>query len=160
MVAAGDATMYPAAHWARNLTIGGKNDWHIPARDVRELSWRNGKPTTDANYVTADRPTASTFNYMNNGSYGDTANTHGLNNNSVPVGAAYTASVPAQTAATSFRAGGVEAFEYGSAYYWSSSDYNDTSAWYQLWYSSVPGRQYSVDKSSTRRVRAARRSII
>lgn len=160
MVAAGDATTYPAAHWARNLVIGGKNDWHIPARDVRELSWRNGKPTTDANYITADRPVASTFNYMNNGSYGDATNTHGLNNNSVPVGAAYTTSVPAQTTATAFRTGGAEAFEYGSAYYWSSSDYNETGAWGQGWYSSGPGRQYGIGKASAGRVRAARRSII
>lgn len=160
MVAAGDATTYPAAHWARNLVIGGKNDWHIPARDVRELSWRNGKPTTDANYVAADRPAASTFNYMNNGSYGDTANTHGLNNNSVPVGAAYTTSVPAQTTATAFRTGGAEAFEYGSAYYWSSSDYNATNAWNQDWDSSTPGTQDNHSKPNPYRVRAARRSII
>ena len=160
MVAAGDATTYPAAHWARNLVIGGKNDWHIPARDVRELSWRNGKPTTDANYVTANRPAASTFNYMNNGSYGDTANTHGLNNNSVPAGAAYTPSVPAQTTATAFRTGGAEAFEYGSAIYWSSSDYVAASAWNQHWYSSNPGYQDYYSKAVTGRVRAARRSII
>ena len=160
MVAAGDAATYPAAHWARNLIIGGKNDWHIPARDVLELSWRNGKPTTDSNYVTANRPTASTFNYMNNGSYGDTANTHGVNNNSVPIGAAYTASVPAQTTATAFRTGGAEAFEYGSVYYWSSSEYNETSAWRQRWLSSFPGIQNDLGKTLTFPVRAARRSII
>ncbi len=160
MVAAGDATTYPAAHWARNLVIGGKNDWHIPARDVLELSWRNGKPTTDANYITANRETAQTFDYKRDGSVGDTANTHGTNNNSFPVGAAYTSSVPAQTTATAFKAGGVEAFEYGSAYYWSSSDYNVTSAWRQYWDSSLPGRQNSVGKASAYRVRASRRSII
>ena len=160
MVAAGDATTYPAAHWARNLTIGGKNDWHIPARDVLELRLRNLKPTTTANYVTADRPTAASFNYANSGSYGDTANTHGTNNNSSPTGAAYTASVPGQTAATAFRTGGAEAYEFGSSYYWSSSDYDASNAWNQGWYSSNPGTQNNGLKTDAYRVRAVRRSVI
>jgi len=160
MVAAGDATTYPAAHWARGLTIGGYNDWHIPARDVRELAWRNLKPVTNNNYVTADRPTGASFDYKNNGSVGDTANTHGTNNNSSPTGAAYTTSVPAQTAATAFKTGGAEAFEFGSAYYWSCSEYSATVAWFQHWDSSFPGRQVSSDKTGTGRLRAVRRSIL
>jgi hypothetical protein len=91
------STVYPAAHWARNLSINGFADWYIPARDELELCWRNLKPATDNNYVTENRPTGASFNYANNGSYGDTANTHGLNNNSSPTGAAYTAAVPGQT---------------------------------------------------------------
>ena len=154
------STVYPAAHWARNLNIGGRTDWYIPARDELELCWRNLKPVADNNYVTANRPTEASFNYTNNGSYGDTANTHGLNNNSTPTGAAYTATVPAQTAATAFRTGGAEAFGFGSDYYWSSSDYSATYAWYQLWYSSIPGYQSNGGKSGTGRVRAVRRSII
>ena len=154
------STVYPAAHWARNLNIGGRADWYIPARDELELCWRNLKPVTNNNYVTADRPTGQTFDYKTNGSYGDTANTHGLNNNSVPVGAAYTTSVPARTTATAFQTGGAEAFEYGSAYYWSCSDYNAAVAWSQGWYSSFPGYQGSNSKTDTYRVRAARRSII
>ena len=154
------STVYPAAHWARNLNIGGRTDWYIPARDELELCWRNLKPTTTANYVTADRPAAASFSYANNGSYGDTANTHGTNNNSSPTGAAYTASVPGQTAATAFRTGGAEAYEFGSAYYWSSSDYNATVAWIQYWLSSLPGYQSNVVKTSTLRVRATRRSIV
>ena len=154
------STVYPAAHWARNLNIGGRTDWYIPARDELELCWRNLKPTTTANYVTADRPTTASFSYANNGSYGDTANTHGLNNNSAPPGAAYTASVPGQTTSAAFRTGGAEAYEFGSAYYWSSSDYDATSAWCQNWDSSYPGYQANYDKSNTYRVRAMRRSII
>lgn len=160
MVAAGDATTYPAAHWARSLTIGGFDDWHIPARDVRELAWRNLKPVTDNNYVAADRPTAASFDYKNNGSFGDTANTHGTNNNSSPTGAAHTASVPAQTAVTAFKTGGAEAFEFGSVYYWSCSEYGATVAWLQYWNSSNPGYQSSSNKTSTGRLRAVRRSII
>lgn len=154
------STVYPAAHWARGLNIGGRTDWYIPARDELELCWRNLKPTADGNYTTANRPTGATPNYASNGSYGDTANTHGLNKNSAPAGAAYTSSVPAQTAATAFRTGGAEAFEYGSVYYWSSSEYSASSAWFQYWYSSSPGNQGSSSKANARRVRAVRRSII
>lgn len=154
------STVYPAAHWARSLNIGGRTDWYIPARDELELCWRNLKPVTDNNYVTADRPTGQSFNYANNGSYGDTANTHGLNNNSSPTGAAYTTTVPGQTAATAFRTGGVEAFEFGSAYYWSSSEYGASYAWIQYWNSSYPGFQGSNLKANATRVRAVRRSVI
>ncbi|MBS7350090.1 MAG: DUF1566 domain-containing protein, partial [Comamonas sp.] len=154
------STVYPAAHWARNLNIGGRTDWYIPARDELELCWRNLKPTTTANHVTANRPAAADLNYANNGSYGDTDNRHGTNNNSSPTGAAYTADVPGQTAATAFRTGGAEAYEFGSPYYWSSSEYSATYAWCQYWYSSNPGPQHNVGKSSAYRVRAVRRSII
>lgn len=157
---AGTSTVYPAAHWARSLNIGGRTDWQIPARDVLELAWRNLKPATSSNYVTADRPTAQTFDYKRDGAYGDTANTHGTNNNSSPTGSAYTASVPAQTAATVFRTGGSEAFEFGSAYYWSSTEYSASNAWIQYWTSSYPGYQYYDSKTNTSRVRAVRRSII
>jgi hypothetical protein len=157
---ADSSTVYPAAHWARNLNIGGRTDWYIPARDELELCWRNLKPVTDNNYVTANRSTAASFNYANNGSYGDTANTHGLNNNSAPTGATYTAAVPAQTAAAAFRTGGTEAYEFGSSIYWSSSDYSASSAWNQHWRSSYPGLQNTNGKTTTSRVRAVRRSVI
>ena len=156
---ADSSTVYPAAHWARNLNIGGRTDWYIPARDELELCWRNLKPVTDNNSVTTPRPTAS-FNYANNGSYGDTADTPGLNNNSAPVGATYTASVPGQTAATAFRSGGAEAYEFGSANYWSSSDLGTSHAWYQVWASYWPGYQGNYGKASAHRVRAVRRSVI
>jgi hypothetical protein len=154
------STVYPAAHWARGLSIGGRADWYIPARDELELCWRNLKPVTNSNYVTADRPTGASFNYANNGSVGDTSASHGVNNNSSPTGAAYTASNPAQTAATAFRSGGAEAFEFGSAYYWSCSEYSASLAWFQNRNSSNPGAQSNDSKSSTYRVRAVRRSIV
>ena len=154
------STVYPAAHWARNLNIGGRTDWYIPARDELELCWRNLKPVTDNNYVTANRPTGQSFNYANNGSVGDTSASHGVNNNSSPTGAAYTTTNPAQTAATAFRSGGAEAFEFGSAYYWSCSEYSASDAWIQNWYSSSPGYQNFGSKANTFRVRAVRRSII
>lgn len=154
------STVYPAAHWARGLSIGGFDDWFIPARDQLELCWRNLKPTTDNNYTTVDRPTAAAYNYANLGSYGDTSAEHGVNNNSAPTGSAYTASVPGRTAVAAFQTGGAEAFEYGSAYYWSSSDYDASYAWRQAWNSGPPGAQSNSLKTNTYRVRAVRRSII
>ncbi len=160
MVAAGTSTVYPAAHWCNNLNIGGKTDWYLPARDELELCWRNLKPTADANYTTANRPASATPNYQNLGSYGGTEATHGLNKNSDPAGTAYTSGVPAQTAATAFRTGGVEAFEYSTVYYWSSTDFDASLAWNQYWGSSATGYQVNDAKTSAARVRAVRRSII
>jgi hypothetical protein len=160
MVAADTATVYPAAHWCNNLSIGSRTDWYLPARDELELCWRNLKPTTTANYTTTDRPTGATPNYANDGSFGDVANTHGLNNNSAPTGAAYTSSVPGQTAATAFRTGGAEAYEFGSSSYWSASEYSATKAWSQNWSTSFPGYQNPTNKTGASRVRAVRRSII
>lgn len=160
MVAAGDATTYPAAHWVRGLNIGGRTDWFIDARDTLELSWRNLKPTATANYITANRA-VSTLNYQNLGSYGGSETTHGTNKNSSPAGTAYTADVPGQTGAAAFRTGGAEAYEFGTTDYWSVSEFSTVTAWNQYFQTGYPGYQHSVhDKSSLRRVRAVRRSII
>ena len=159
-MAAGSSANYPAAHWARALVIGGKNDWHIPARDVLELSWRNGKPTTANNYFGGSRSTAQSFDYKNAGSYGDTAASQGLNNNTSPTGAAYTSSLPAQTSATAFQTGGTEAYEFGAAYYLSCSSYENFSVWTQLFHSGYPGYQSNGGVNSSNRIRAVRRSII
>ena len=160
MFAADTSTVYPAAHWARNLNINGRTDWYIPARDELELCWRNLKPTTDNNYTPANRQASASFNYAQNGSYGDTSLNHGVNNNSAPAGAAYTASVPGQTAASAFRTGGAEALGYPSSYYWTCSDHSATTAWNQHWNSSSSGGQGNSNKTSTFCVRAVRRSVI
>ena len=160
MVAADSATVYPAAHFCNNLNIGGRTDWYLPARDELELCWRNLKPTTDNNYTDTDRPTGAEASYQTLGSFGDTANTHGLNNNSAPTGAAYASTVPGRVANASFQSGGAEAFTYGSEYYWSSTQYDASGAWGQYWFSSVPGYQGVISKTSSLRVRAVRRSVI
>ncbi|MBK9497427.1 MAG: hypothetical protein IPO08_23475 [Xanthomonadales bacterium] len=150
------STVYPAAHWARGLTIGGKTDWHIPARDVLELAWRNLKPDTTSNHMAA-RPT-SPFNYKIDGAYGDVSTSQGVNNNSYFAGAAYTSGVPAQTAATAFRTGGAEAVVSGA--YLSSTEYTAAENWAQYWHPSYPGYQTTIAKSAVWYLRAFRRSII
>lgn len=160
MVAAGDATTYPAAWFCTVLNIGSKTDWYLPARDELELCWRNLKPTADSNYATANR-TDSATNYTNLGSLDDTATTPGANNNSIPVGAAYVAGSPAQVAAgKNFRTGESESFVYASTFYWSSSVSTTTEAWKHSWSSSIAGYQNHTPMTDSICVRAVRRSII
>jgi hypothetical protein len=106
MVAAGNSTVYPAAHFCNNLTIGGFSDWYLPARDELELCYRNLKPTTDANSTSARSLSAYTYPEGNDVS-GDTM---GINRNSDPTGAAYTSGNPAQTSVSAFQTGNTEAF--------------------------------------------------
>lgn len=160
LVADGNSTVYPAAHFCNDLSIGGYSDWYLPARDELELIYRNLKPVTNNNYTTTDRPTGATPDYKNLGSLGDTANTHGLNNNSSPQGVAYTTTVPGQTSVAAFQSGGAEAMTFGSNYYWSSTEYSTTTAWNQRYNTSYPGLQDDVSKSTSGYVRAVRRSII
>lgn len=151
------ATVYPAAHWARALSIGGYADWYVPARDEFELIWRNLKPVTNNN-LTGSRSTVS-YNYTVNGAYGDASTANGLNANSAPAGAAYTATVPSQTSATAFINGGTEALESGTSY-WTSSEASAANAWYQATFTSTAGSQSTSIKTSQARARAVRRSII
>jgi hypothetical protein len=160
MVADGNSTVYPAAHFCNDLSIGGYSDWYLPARDELELIYRNLKPVTNNNYTTTDRPTGATPDYKNLGSLGDVANTHGLNNNSDPQGVAYTSGSPAQTSVAAFQSGGAEAMTFGSNRYWSSTEYSSSGAWLQYYSTSVPGYQDSSNKSGSHYVRAVRRSII
>ena len=160
MVADGNSTVYPAAHFCNDLSIGGYSDWYFPARDELELIYRNLKPYTNNNYTTTDRPTGATPDYKNLGSLGDTANTHGLNNNSDPQGVAYTTTVPAQTSVAAFQTGGAEAMASGNELYWSSTEYSTTTAWFQKYDTGGPGNQGNPNKLNSFYVRAVRRSII
>ena len=160
MVADGNSTVYPAAHFCNDLSIGGYSDWYFPARDELELIYRNLRPFTNNNYTVTDRPTGATPNYQNLGSLGDTANTNGLNNNSDPQGVAYTAGSPAQTSVAAFQTGGAEAMTAAGNNYWSSTEYDTTSAWRQAYDSNNFGRQANTGKTDLRYIRAVRRSII
>ena len=157
MLAAGTAVQYPAAHWARALVINGYSDWYIPARDELELAWRNLKPVTANNYIGARY--ISPINYQKDGVYPDATGAQGINLNSSPAGTAYTLTVPAQTDAIAFRAGGSEEFAWNTIF-WTSSEAGPSIAWFQYWFADQPGRQDAAIKSAWVRVRAVRRSII
>lgn len=164
MIAADTATIYPLAHWAASLRtlngsgLSGYDDWYIPARDELELIWRNLKPVTNANYITQDRYNAAA--YTSNANKDDLTQQHGLNRNSDPAGAAYTASIPGQTAAAAFQSTGAEKMEFGSVWYWSSSESSATYAWLQGDDSSDTGDQSNSLKAGKYRARAVRRSIL
>ena len=99
-----------------------------------ELGYRNLKPTTEENC----------------GSFRD-----GDNASSVPAGYPYTDVSPAQTTAEAFREGGDEAFE--AAWYWSSTQYSESSAWGQYFYHGV---QYYDSKKFEARARVIRRFVL
>jgi hypothetical protein len=163
MVAADTSTVYPAAHFCNDLSIGGYTDWYLPARDELELIYRNLKPVTDNNYTLADRPNSPTPNYTNLGSIGTGGTSHGLNYNSDPQGVAYTTGSPAQTGVAAFQSGGAEAMAFGPDFYWSSTEYSTTAAWYQAYDTRFPGSQlitFGILKNTSLYVRAVRRSII
>jgi hypothetical protein len=151
MVAAGNSTVYPAAHFCNNLTIGGFSDWYLPARDELELCYRNLKPTTDANSTSNRGLSAYTYPEGNDVS----ADTMGINRNSDPTGAAYTSGNPAQTSVSAFQTGNTEAF--AADFYWSSSELSATDAWRQDF---VNGFQSTSNKNGFRRVRALRRLAV
>lgn len=125
------ASLHPAANFCSNLTIGGFNDWYLPARDELEILYRNLKPTTRTNVTGA-----------------------GVNPYSVPPTDNYTTSDPAQTQAEDFREGGPEAF--AADIYWSSTQRHDQThtAWSITF---AHGNRLSTIKTYTRRVRAVRR---
>ena len=138
---------HPAAQYCRNMTAGGYTDWYLPSRDELELCYRNLKPTTDNN------ATGST------GMTGNGTATRGENPNSDPAGAAYTTTNPAQTTVTTFRSGGVEAFD-TDTYYWTSTEYSSgtSSALYQAFYGGY--QDYDRKTGTGYKVRGVRRVAI
>jgi hypothetical protein len=102
MVALGNASKFPAAHFCNNLNINGFTDWYLPARDELELCYRNLKPIDMSNDITfrGFPPNPTDPLPGTNDEFGDT---HGINRNSDPIGAAYTLNEPFQTPATIFQ---------------------------------------------------------
>jgi len=98
MVADGNSTVYPAAHFCNDLVIGGFSDWYMPAKNELEVCYYNLKPTTASNNTSS-----------------------GINANAVPARASnYTSGTPAQTSATDFQSTGAEDFLGGN--YWTSTE--------------------------------------
>ena len=130
IVADGDSTVYPAAHFCNDLTIGGFSDWYLPAQNELEVCYYNLKPTTESNNISS-----------------------GTNTNAVPSrGSNYTAGDPAQTAATNFKDTGTEDFT--GSFYWSSTEVDATRARSQRF---DTGAQADYNKANYTRVRAIRR---
>jgi hypothetical protein len=102
MVTAGIA-LHPAAQFCVGLTLGGYNDWYLPAQLELDIAYFHLKPGTTAN---------------NTGS--------GINAYSVPARASnYTSGTPGQTAVTAFRTGGAQTFGIqfiGSSTEWSGGN--------------------------------------
>lgn len=104
MVADGNSTVYPCAHFCNDLSTGGQTDWYMPAENELEVCYYNLKPSTAQN---------------------DT-NT-GINPNAVPARASnYTTGTPAQTSAAAFQTGGAQAFTVSG--YWASTEVSSVNA--------------------------------
>ena len=131
MVADGNSTVYPCAHFCNNASIGGFSDWYMPAKNELEVCYFNLKPTTASNSTSS-----------------------GINPNAVPARASnYTSGNPAQTSAAAFQSGGAEPF--ATAVYWSSTEFSATNARVQGF---VTGYQFNRNKTIiSYRVRAVRR---
>lgn len=120
----------PIAQKVMEANIGSFTDWCIPARDVLEMGYRYLKPTTEENCC----------------SFRD-----GDNPSSIPAGYPYTMDSPTQTTVEAFQKGNAEAFE--EAWYASSTQYSEYTAWIQHFYG---GDQDGYGKVDERRVRFVR----
>ena len=134
MVADGNSTVYPAAHFCNDLTIGGFSDWYMPAVNELEVCYYNLKPTTTSNNTSV-----------------------GINTNAVPSrGSNYTSGTPAQTAAVDFKSTGAEDFTADT--YWSSTECTVPGAARGKTFSN--GGQYCYYMNAAVNVRAIRRVAV
>jgi hypothetical protein len=135
MVADGNSTVYPCAHFCNDAVIGGFSDWYMPAKNELEVCYFNLKPTTQSNNTSS-----------------------GINPNAVPARAsAYTAGTPAQTSAAAFQTGNAEAFN--ASLYWPSTEFNAISANYQVFSTGLNLLGTNKNQPSYR-VRAVRRVAV
>jgi len=133
MVADGNSTVYPAAHFCNDASIGGFTDWYMPAKNELEVCYYNLKPTTTSNSTSS-----------------------GTNTNAVPSrGSNYTAGTPAQTSAADFQSTGSE--DFAASDYWSSTESSATNAWGGDF---TNGSLNNNGKSYPRRVRCVRRVAV
>jgi hypothetical protein len=137
LVADGNSTVYPAAHFCNDLVIGGFSDWYMPARNELEVCYYFLKPTTTSN------------------------NASGANANAVspePINTNYSSGSPARTSATAFQSGGAQAFSANE--YWSSTSRgsdNEAKTWRQHF---DYGLIYGESKTGVKNVRAVRRVAV
>lgn len=135
IVADGNSTVYPAAHFCNDLVTGGYSDWYMPAKNELEVCYYNLKPTTTSNETSV-----------------------GANANAVspePISTNYTSGTPAQTSVTDFKDTGAE--DFAAANYWSSTEASATAPWGQYFGN---GNQNNNDKDFSIRTRAVRRVAV
>jgi hypothetical protein len=133
MVADGNSTVYPSAHFCNDLSTGGYSDWYMPAVNELDVCYYNLKPTTTSNLTG-----------------------FGINPNAVPARASnYTAGNPAQTSVTDFKDTGTE--DFGAVNYWSSTEVPTNYARFK---SFSNGGQYYGSKTNSVSIRAVRRVAV
>lgn len=144
-------TTYPAANYCNGLSYPGDggSQWYLPAMDELELLYRNLKPDTGANYVSS----------RSAGTFPGIGSSQGVNASSDPTGSAYTTGAPAQTSVALFQSGGAQALDVTGSYYWCSTEYSATLAWFQGSSGSYAGDQNGYGKNNTLRVRPVRRVL-
>ena len=129
---------YQAAQFCKNLTIGGFQDWYLPAKNELEVLFYFLNPNSGLSNVA-----------------GNGANPYAVSPE--PVNTAYTTTVPGQTTAAIFKVGGSDVFEGGSTPYWSSTETALTAASVQYFQG---GSQTGLTKSTSYYVRAVRRVVV
>jgi len=136
MVAEGNSTVYPCAHFCNDLSTGGQTDWYMPAKNELEVCYYNLKPNTTNNSTSS-----------------------GINPNAVPARASnYTTGTPAQTSSATFQNTGTEPFDGGpsAGCYWTSTK----SGNYAIGQVFSNGTQGVYLKNNPYKVRAIRRVAV
>lgn len=124
-------TAHEAAAACADYRGGGHDDWCLPAKNQREITYRYGKPFTQANHTSS-----------------------GANTAAIPPTTNYTASVPAQTDIDNYKQGGLDAFT-ETNYYWTSTQHSATNGWLQNFSSGTQNIGYKASTGScTRAVRS------
>ena len=140
-------SFHPAAQYCLSMAVRGYTDWYLPSRDELELCYRNLKPTVQYNATY----TAGTYT-------GNIGLADGANPSSIPAGTAYTRTNITQTNVTTFRTGGVEAFD--SSFYWTSTEYSVSSARALIQYFGNGHQGNPIKTFTDGSVRAVRRVLI
>ena len=130
-----------SAKFCENLSIGGYDDWYLPAKNELEVLYYFLKPSTILNQV----------------QYGSI----GANINAVlpePVNTPYSSTAPGQTTSTAFITGGSQSF-ISQNLYWSSTEFDESTAWNQDFGTGYQNHPYKNSSASYIRVRAIRRVL-
>ncbi len=135
---------YQAAYQCKNLNINGYTDWYLPAKAELEILFWYLKPTNTLN---------------------QTLTPSGANPYAVspePISTNYTTTSPLQTTVSLFQTGNSEAIEAAAynSFFWSSTQYDTNSAWYQLFGTTQPGKQQYEFKNNPAAARAIRKVAI